>query len=312
MAFSTVLRIVNLHRAQLAGLAEIRGVGRLRPLYEEARADLERKLRRAVRAGRGDTFGAHHLRLVLAQVADACRAVQDDVYERLEDTGAVAARLAPRQHLAALEALQEHFKGATPVLQAREAAVFQYGFGRGAMPASLLDRFRASSRLYGPETIRRVRDQLSLSMLQGEGVDDAVDRVAGTDGVFAAQRWRAERIVRTETAHAVGVSGQRALTQLAQAVPKLQKRLVATRDDREGEDSKELDGQIVDVDQPFVWVVKNAAGVSTGKVVRYMAPPNRPNDREVVIPWRADWPASPLLDSGGEVAPTTRGLPPPA
>ena len=80
---------------------------------------------------------------------------------------------------------------------------------------------------------------------------------------------------------------------------------MATIDDRTGDDSKQLDGQTVPVDRPFVWHVKDSKGAPTGKVVYYMQPPNRPNDREVVVPWRPGW-GSPGRQ--GAVAPTTSGL----
>lgn len=301
--------MINLHRRQLAGLVEIRGVGRLRPLYDQSRVELERKLKRLLRAGKGQTFQAHHLRQVLVQVRTAIRDVEGDVAANLEEVGEAASELAPRHLVHAIEVLGSHFAGTTPVLQPRQAAVFQRAYADSA--PSLLDHFRQSSRLYGPPVVKKIRDQLTLSMLQGEGIEETIDRVAGTDGAFANQRWRAERIVRTESAFSYGVAKQVGMQELRREVPKLQKRLVATNDDREGDDSKELNGQTVDVDKPFVWVVKDSRGRPTGKVVRYMQPPNRPNDREIVIPWQSSWPASPALDNAGPVDPSTAGVPVP-
>ncbi len=54
--------------------------------------------------------------------------------------------------------------------------------------------------------------------------------------------------------------------------------LSATFDDRTGWDSYQVHGQIRRIDEPFV----SAFG-------RYMHPPNRPNDREVVVPHRLSW-----------------------
>jgi len=306
VAVSDIRRVIDLHRRQLFGLTEIRGVQRLRPSYERARVELERKLKAMVRAGRGETFGAHHLRMVLVQVAQAVQEVRTGIVDRLADTGQVAAELAPRHLVQAVETLQDHFRGVTPVLQPRQAAVFQAAYPDVA--PSLLDRHRSSSELYGPPVIQAVRDEMTQSLLQNEGVDEAVDRVAGTSGIFDGQRWRAERIVRTEAAFSYGYSKQVGMQELRKEIPRLMKRLVATLDDRTGDDSIELNGQTVDVDKPFVWVVKNSHGVPTGKVVHYLHPPNRPHDRELAIPWEAGWPDSPVLDNMGPVEPTTRGL----
>jgi len=306
VAVSAVMRMVDLHRRQLFGLTEVRGVGRLQKFYERSRTDLERKLTGMVRAGKGQTFGAQHLRQVLAQVSATVRELQGEIAEHLDDTGGLAAKLAPRHLVGAVETLEKHFGGLAPVLQPSQAAVFQRAY-RGQAP-SLLDHFKRSSELYGPPVVKKIRDELTLSMLQGEGVDEAVDRVAGTDGVFAKQRWRAERIVRTEVSYAYGVSNQVGMAALKAQVPRLMKRLVETIDNRTGEDSIELNGQTVDVDKPFRWVVKNSRGVPTGKVVEYFQPPNRPQDRAVTIPWLASWPASPQLDDAGPVRPRVPGL----
>jgi len=134
--------------------------------------------------------------------------------------------------------------------------------------------------------------------------------VAGSAGLYEGQRWRAERIVRTEMSYSYGVSKQVSMGDLARQVPRMRKRLVATHDDRTGQDSIDLDGQTVDVDKPFVWAVRDSKGRLTGKIVHYMQPPNRPNDREVVIPWLDDWSAG-ALGTAGPVTPSTSGLPEP-
>lgn len=295
---SLIRELVDLHRRQLFGVIEIRGVGRMKKLYADARGELEEKLRRLTRAGKGDTFGAQHLRMVLTQVADAVASFEPKLVHHLEQTGRMAGNLAPRHLTNMVGKMESQFGRMTPVVQAAQAAVV-----RGAYPGvarTLLDKYRQSAKTYGPETMTAIRSGLAHSIIQEETVDEAVGRVVGTDGMFDAQRWRAERIVRTEMSYSYHVTNQHALEQLAPAVPKMMKRLVATHDSRTGEDSVELDGQTVPVDQPFVWVVKDSKGHPTGKVVRYMAPPNRPNDRETVIPWVDGW-ASPsqVTDLGG-------------
>jgi len=59
--------------------------------------------------------------------------------------------------------------------------------------------------------------------------------------------------------------------------------LVAGFDDRTGWDSYQVHGQIRRLDEPFEWVTKN------GETIAYMTPPNRPNDREVVVFHRVAW-----------------------
>lgn len=303
---STLIRqIVDLHRRQLFGLIEIRGIKRMRRLYGESRRELEVGLAGLRRAGKGESFRAHHMRQVLVQVADAARGFEAGLGEHLQKTGHMAAVLAPRHVLNMVGKMEAHFGRTTPVIQAAQAAVVA-GIDRRIMP-SLLMHHRETTKLYGRPTILKIQEQLARAIVQNQPVDEVVDRVSGAAGLFEGQRYRAERIVRTELSYSYGVAAQAGMEDLRQKVPKMMKRLVATFDDRTGADSKELNGQTVPVDHPFLWVVTDSKGHKTGKIVKYMQPPNRPNDREVVIPWMEGWAAPASLTN--PVEPTTRGLP---
>ena len=285
MPASVVNAIVNLHRAQLQGVIELGGVRRVRAMYEEARAELEAKLAAMRRAGEGMTFGAQHLRIVLLQVNDGLRTFQQDFGPELSRQARVAADLAQRHLVGAIKKMERRYSGVEPVLRIEEAGVFQ-GVYRGIEP-TLLHRHHTLMSAYSMPTIERVRKQLALSMLSNETVDQAVNRVAASGGIFDRERWRAERIVRTESAYSYGQTTQRCMEHTAHEVPGLLKRLVTTFDSRTGKDSVVLNGQTVPVNKPFVWMKKTKAGVER---VEYDAPPNRPNDRECVVPWRRDYP----------------------
>ena len=280
MSASLISEIVRLHRAQLFGVIEIRGVGRLKKIYADARTDLEERLRGLQRSGKGQTFTAHHLRLVLAQVADTIRGFEGPFIDHLQDAGRIAGNLAPRHLTSMIGTLDP---GELRADNARHPGGAGGGRPRGAYESAaptLLETYKRSARLYGPQAIVAIRNGMAGSIVRGEGVDETIDRVVGSTGLFQGQRWRrkAERLVRTETAYSYGVTNQRSMEQLKPAVPKMQKRLVATFDDRTGKDSKELNGETVPVDQPFRWVVKNARGEPTGKAYRVatVSAPNRP------------------------------------
>jgi hypothetical protein len=239
--------------------------------------------------------------MVLVQVRDGVAQFESVLAEHLGQEARGAGLLAHRQVVREIKAGTKAFTGHTPVLRAEQAAVAE-GLVAKVKP-SLIRHHVSSARRYGPETTRAVEHQMALSLTSGESVSEAVDRVQDT---IAGERWRAERIVRTEMSYSFGVTKQASMEALAQELPdRLQKRLVATHDDRTGDDSLQLDGQTVDVGHPFVWHVKNSKGAPTGKVVFYMQPPNRPNDREVVVPWRSSWGN---IGPQGAVAPTTAGL----
>lgn len=282
MAISEIDRVLKLHRAQLAGLVEIRGVRKMRPIYEQARTSLQSKLRGFARGKKQETYGAHMVRATLLQVEDAIRTFNAAMVGHLDREGVLARTYGSRHAINEVKRLEHRFTGATPVLQTDQVAVLQ-SVHKHVEPM-LLKRYRQSAAFYTAPVVRKIQEQLALSVVSNETVDDAVERVAGTSGVFEGERWRAERIVRTELAYSYGVAKQRTMVEMRDNdMPDLQKKLIATFDNRTGEDSKKLHGQVQNVDQPFVWVKPS------GERIEYMAPPNRPNDREIVIPWRPGW-----------------------
>jgi len=237
-------------------------------------------------------------------VTDTVRGFERGLFDHMKATGRMAGVLAPRHMTDMVTRLESHYGRMTPVIQAAQAAVVQGVYPKVA--PVLLEKYRSSVKLYGPQAIGAMREGLARSIVQGETVDEAVGRL--TPELFDRQRWRAERIVRTEMSYTYGVSNQRAMQELAPVVPKMMKRLVATFDNRTGEDSELLNGQTVPVDQPFLWEVTDSRGNKTGKVVRYMQPPNRPNDRECVIPWVDGWSAQGLAEPGPVKPVVPRGL----
>lgn len=292
MAKPAILKVLDLQRAQLRGLVELRGVKRLRGIYETSRAELEQRLASLRRRGMGQSFSAHHARTMLIQVNQALLDFQGKLGAHLTANGKIAGQLGQRHLINSIKKLEKKFSGHAPVLQAEQAAVLQRVFSK-TQPA-LLNRYKKSERLYGRPVVKKIREQLALSLAQGQTVDEAVDRVAGVGGVFDGQRWRAERIVRTELSYTYGVVQYRQMQEVRKELPDLERKLIATFDDRTGADSKELHGQVQPMGEPFVWEKPN------GERVEYMMPPNRPNDREVVIPWRPAWADSAVTEPGGE------------
>jgi hypothetical protein len=285
---SGINALIKSHQAKVRGLVNRKGVAQLRKLYETTRAELEQRLANLKKQGKGKTFTAYHSRVVLLQTIAAIKDLAIGMSGQLKSNGRLVGTLSQKQLLAEVKALEKRYSGHTPVLQVEQAAVLT-GIYNKSHP-SLLNRYKKSQKFYTVPVVKAVRMELAKAILTGETVDKAVDRVAAVDGVFEEQRWRAERIVRTEMAYAFGVTKQETMKELVtRDMPDMQKKLIATFDDRTGEDSKELHGQSVPINDPFVWEVKNSKGIPTGEVIRYMQPPNRPNDREVVIPWRPGW-----------------------
>jgi hypothetical protein len=111
-------------------------------------------------------------------------------------------------------------------------------------------------------------------------------------------RWAtAERIVRTETAYAFNAAADAQIAEYARrAGAPVRKRWVERVDDATGRpldarvarDSLVLHGQVVAPDASFQMPRDPRVSPKLwGLLYRY--PPNRPNDRAVVLPWRAEW-----------------------
>lgn len=148
----------------------------------------------------------------------------------------------------------------------------QGGIARGASYHEMVERLTG---LRGPRGL--------VSLLATENPDGTVTRLVNEripEGLFVRHRGWAERIVRTEMAHA---SNAGALDEMraekAQRYPDLMKRAIVTFDRRTADDSHVMHGQTRALGEEFV----------DGKGRRGQHPPLRPNDREVVIPWRGAW-----------------------
>lgn len=281
---ASVIDLLRLNRVQLKRLVESQGAAQMREVYATARGDLENKLAKLVRAGRGDSFTAHHYRQVLIQVHDTLHGLNRSIVETLGRNDETAATLARGHFVRTIKTLEKRYTGSTPVLQIEQAAVFRGVFKQIA--PSLLDQHKRSVKFYGRPVVEKIKAQMAVSMAQNETVADVVERVAGTDGVFAEQAWMAERIGRTEMAHAYGVTKQAAMNHVITEFPDLQKKWIANFDDRMGDDSRALHGTVIPIDAMFTYTYKTKKGPRT---ISCLQPPIRPQDRCEAIPWRPGW-----------------------
>jgi hypothetical protein len=296
---SAIAEVIRLHRAQIQGVIELRGVGKMRGIYEKARADIEAQLARLRRAGKGSTFTAQHLKAVLVQVRDGILAFQEAMGEHLTREGQLASTLAQRHLIRTVEVAERQFTGLTPVLSTDRAAILR-GVREDVEP-SLLDRYEASKSLYGQPVIENIKGSLAQALVQNETVDEAVNRVVASGGAFDGERWRAERICRTELNYSYGAVTQATMeTMRDRDMPELMKKLIETMDNRTGEDSMDLDGQTVPIDEPYIWEKETKHGV---EIVEYQFPPNRPNCRGMSVPWSGDW-NDRSIGEQGEVEPS--------
>lgn len=181
--------------------------------------------------------------------------------------------------------------------------------GLRGVRASILRRTATSVDRYGRRTIGTYERTIQRGLLVGASQSEVIDALVGRggptgvvsmaavevspgvvrrvrleaipEGLFRRYRYWATRIVRTEVANAQNAAAMSAMGSARDTdFPDMQKKILAMMDNRTAPDSIAVHGQVRGLDDPFV--------DGAGRV--YNHPPARPNDREVVIPWRPSWP----------------------
>lgn len=290
------------HLASLNRMIDRGGVARLRKLYADAQAQLEKKLARSV--GRGmEPFTAHQYRVLLAQVQQG----QMQIAHRL---GAESERVTVETQTDALRGITRQIKrleaahGATSTtLPIEEVARFAGIIDKHK--ASLLQQNVTSMKRYGASLVTKMQNQLAMALATGASNHEAIEALAKTADV---EWYRAERIVRTEQSWAAHLSIAEGIKSSREALGvELEMRwteLVSEDghplDDRVGADSVAMHGQVTPPGGMFTMpasarlvVIHNRYGES--RVDPNMIgqswghPPNRPNDRSTVVPWKPGW-----------------------
>lgn len=296
-------KVIEAHLRQLKRHVEKNGVKGLERLYKEARGEI---LARLLRIGKGkDTVEGLTLRTMQKQIDDALMLLGKNIEVHLKDIGKTTAELGARQGIDEYRKLHEYFTGTLPIVNLDVPARMR-GLVKG-VESSLLRRHSIQAKTWTAGAVQAMEQRLSLAAAARRPLEETIDDLMGTPGMDGL-RYRAERIVRTEGAYAHGSAKQAAIEETSKELEiVLFKRLIETFDDRTGDDSFLVHGQTVPADQPFEWKHK-----VRGKwlVTKYMHPPNRPNDRAVVIPWDPEWEetAAERPYTRGELrgAPTTR------
>lgn len=146
----------------------------------------------------------------------------------------------------------------------------------------LFNQYDTSLKAYGESLRSQFANALTQSALEQITVGEVVSRLSKT---FLGEEWKLHRIARTELHNVYNIGKMNGMTELRDGdLPDLKKTLFHPMDSRTAKDSKALNRKnpIIPIDEPFRfnW---------DGKERVFMAPPDRPNDRAILIPYRASW-----------------------
>lgn len=201
-----------------------------------------------------------------------------------------------------LSALDRRFLGAPAPVRFDTLAWLESNTAQ--LSRSRLQVFAGSFQRYGGAAVAEIEDALGKLALTGQPWTRARPQVyAAIRGVVGDRQWMVDRILRTETSAIYNGTTLAAMIEEDRPESPMLKRLIATFDKVTGRDSRAVHGQVRPVREPF----------SDGKR-SYMAPPNRPHDREIVVPHRGAWgPDLPRLSKPPPVpAETSAPMLPPA
>jgi hypothetical protein len=225
---------------------------------------------------RADTFTAQHLRGVLSQVEGAIRAMNAKLQGDMED-GATSAALAGIEDLITeTKAFNEKFSGAvTPInlnaaLLAQDTANF------------LVTKYETNLDDYGSGLYKQISNGLFNASIGEASYGEVVQDISR---FFTAEEWKLHRIVRTELHNIYNMGKIKGMDELVDgSIPDLMKTLMHPMDQRTGKDSMYAARLqlVAKINEPFVYVWD-------GKRREFMAPPDRPNDRAILVPYREEW-----------------------
>lgn len=277
------------------------GLGKTRKLLESAEGELVRRL--SSMQGAAMTFTRAQLEAALLQVRDVIGGVNLGMRDVLLDGAGSAASLATRGAIDYLGRLDKQFRGVgVRPIGLDEASMFETAT-TGAR-ASILRRLASSGTgapgapvqehpdrpgilaRYGMNVISHFEEQMRVGIIARSSWEEVKGKLLGVSPFLRGQpaSW-AERIVRTEMMGAYNRGGWEANREANEQLGDMIKVLSATFDDRTASDSYAYHGMIRRPDEAF-----EAWG---GHL--YQHPPNRPNDREIVVPHRMSWPLPPYL-----------------
>lgn len=297
----TPLQLLKLDRRQALELAHTKGVSATYTILRRAQADLVKRLRQAEGlSGPGrDSFTAAQLRTTLAQIRHIIAEVNRGVRGVVVDEGKQTAEKAAVHVVDYVKRADERFRGVRRPLAIREAAVLDHAVS--GTESSILRRLLGTDKAqgilsrYGTNTLTHFEERLQKRMLTRASLDEVrAELIAESPFLQEKPRYWAERIARTEIMNAHNRAQWEGLRATNKEVGGgMLKILVATFDSRTGADSYAVHGQIRRPHEAFQDWSHN-----------YQHPPNRPNDRETVVPHNLDWPipASLRWKSDGEVA----------
>lgn len=266
-------QVVNLQEEQAREIAKS---------YEEVRKELIDRLSKL----KANSFTAQHLRVVLAQIDAAIDAVNEKIDHRINAGAHKTAVMSIEQLVKEIRRFDKHFTGVVrPInIDVVKTAINTKEF--------LMNQYKDSLKAYSSDVKRDIARALTQSAIAELTYSEVVHKLGQ---YMHGKEWELHRIARTELHHIYSVAKLNGMKELKKdSVPDLMKALFHPMDTRTGEDSIELadENPILPLTESFEqYYTPRLKSGKKGKTQHYvfMTPPNRPNDRAILIPFRPEW-----------------------
>jgi len=254
--------------------------------FKEVRSELRDRLDTFA----GDTFSAQQSRGVLLQIDLAIAEINRSLKTGIEQAGEALAVRGTEDLVKEIERFDRRFTGAvTPInISAVLVGIDTRNF--------LINRFQASIDAYAQDLRQQLSLQITNQALQEIPFDTMLRNLSM---FFTGEEWKLRRLARTELHNLYNVGKLRGMQEIRdRTLPDLKKTLIHRIDLRTGGDSKAMAGgiteweiikgdRVVDIGKPFRFTLRSPSGRTVKRV--FMAPPDRPNDRSILVPFREAW-----------------------
>jgi intein/homing endonuclease len=254
-------RLLETQQTQLEKTIRTLGLKPTITLLNEARRRLRGDIQDAIRRGGSESFTVaqrrqilQHLELGVAELAKKFKGILDPAsadimaksVDHLEAEIGVYVKASGRRP-APVSGLDTaaHFADRKTLL--RDLRVID----PDTMKAVTRTNAKSTAR-YGADLLDAFEREMALGKITGASVDEMTDRLLGVgDSVFNGERYRAERIVRTELMNHYGTARQDAMEAVADDVP-MRRLWVAVMEDRTCPACAAAHGQTRAIDEPFI------------------------------------------------------------
>lgn len=268
------LQIAENHIREIQQMEEDKAK-KLLSMYRRIRRDLRDRLDVMGEQDRG-RFTAQRMRGVLLQVELAIATMGDSLKRGIEPEALEVATKANEHLIKEIEKFSQEFEGAILPIDLDVVSLAQ------DTNNFLINRYQVSIDSYSEQVRSVITQQITRAAVEEIGLAELVRRISR---FFIGEEWKLLRIARTELHNVYNLSKLNGMKETKEKyVPDLKKALIHPMDGRTAEDSKQLASldPVMSVDKPFKYTYK-------GKERTFMVPPDRPNDRAIMIPYRETW-----------------------